>query len=85
MPTLVDAVAPGGVLIYETFALGNETVGRPRNPDFLLRPGELLDAARPVLRVVAYEDGYTEPPPRFVQRLAAVREATSGPLRHPLA
>jgi SAM-dependent methyltransferase len=85
LPTLVDAVAPGGVLIYETFALGNETVGRPRNPDFLLHPGELLDAARPALRVVAYEDGYTEPPPRFIQRLAAVREATSGPLRHPLA
>lgn len=84
LPVLVDAVAPGGVLICETFALGNETVGRPRNPDFLLRPGELLDAARPALRVVAYEDGFLDPPPRFVQRMAAVREAAGGPLRHRL-
>lgn len=85
LPTLINAVAPGGVLLYETFAAGNETVGRPRNPDFLLRPGELLEAARPSLRVVAYEDGYAEPPPRFIQRLAAVREASSGPVVHRLA
>jgi hypothetical protein len=45
-PHLVDAVAPGGVLIYETFAQGNETVGKPSNPAFLLAPGELLDAVR---------------------------------------
>jgi SAM-dependent methyltransferase len=85
LPTLIDAVAPGGVLLYETFAAGHETLGRPRNPDFLLRPGELLEAARPALRVVAYEDGYAEPPPRFVQRVAAVREASSGPVVHRLA
>jgi hypothetical protein len=42
----VDSVAPGGVLIYETFAAGNETVGKPSRADFLLRPGELLQAAR---------------------------------------
>ena len=78
LPTAVASVADGGVLIYETFAIGNETVGRPSNPDFLLRPGELLDAARG-LRVVAYEDGFlTTPDERFVQRIAAV------PWRHPL-
>ena len=54
LPALVAAVAPGGVLIYETFARGNERFGRPRNPDHLTRPGELLEAARGKLRVVAY-------------------------------
>jgi hypothetical protein len=44
LPAIMAAVAPGGVLIYETFAAGNETVGKPSRPDFLLRPGELLDA-----------------------------------------
>lgn len=78
-PRLADAVAavaPGGVLLYETFAIGNETVGRPSRPDFLLRPGELLQAAAG-LRVVAYEDGFLEAPERFVQRIAAVRESPS--------
>ncbi|MGE5116341.1 MAG: class I SAM-dependent methyltransferase [Betaproteobacteria bacterium] len=84
LPAIVAAVADGGVLIYETFALGNASVGRPSNPDFLLRPGELLEAARG-LRVVAYEDGFLDAPPRFVQRIAAVREVP-GPLpaRYPL-
>jgi hypothetical protein len=79
-------VAPGGVLIYETFAAGNETVGRPSNPDFLLRPGELLRAVQGELRVVAYEDGFLPDPGRFVQRIAAVREAPAGdqPARYPL-
>jgi SAM-dependent methyltransferase len=76
LPTIVDAVAEGGVLICETFAVGNETLGKPSNPDFLLRPGELLDAVRP-LRVVAYEDGFLDAPPRFVQRIVAVREDRS--------
>lgn len=75
LPRIAAAVAPGGVLIYETFALGNASVGKPGNPDFLLRPGELLDLVRPELRVVAYEDGYVEAPkPAFVQRVCAVRE-----------
>ena len=75
LPQIAAAVAPGGVLIYETFALGNASVGKPSNPDFLLRPGELLDLAHPALRVVAYEDGYVDAPkPAFVQRLCAVRE-----------
>lgn len=73
LPLLVDSVAPGGVLIYETFASGNETVGRPARADFLLQPGELL-AACATLRTVAYEDGFVDAPARFVQRIAAVRE-----------
>ncbi len=73
LPTLVASVAPGGVLLYETFAAGNETVGKPSRPDFLLQPGELLRACAG-LRVVAYEDGFLEVPARYVQRIAAVRE-----------
>ncbi|MDP3618619.1 MAG: class I SAM-dependent methyltransferase [Ramlibacter sp.] len=69
---IVQSVAPGGVLLYETFAAGNETVGKPSRPDFLLRTGELLQACAN-LRVVAYEDGFMEQPPRYVQRIAAVR------------
>jgi SAM-dependent methyltransferase len=76
---IVAAVADGGVLIYETFALGQERFGRPHNPDFLLRPGELLDAVRGRLRVVAYEDlVLDEPQPRAVQRIAA-RASIDGP------
>ncbi len=72
---LVAAVAPGGVLIYETFAEGNKEVGgRVTNPDFLLRHGELLDLVRGRLRVVAYEDVVLrEPTPAAVQRICAVR------------
>lgn len=85
LPSLAAAVAEGGVWLFETFAAGNESVGKPSNPAFLLRPGELLEAAQG-LRVVAYEDGF-EPEPgagRFVQRIAAVREAPAarGPARH---
>ena len=85
LPTILDSVAPGGVLLYETFAQGNESVGRPARADFLLRPGELLQAFG-ALRVVAYEDGFLDAPARFVQRIAAVREplVPSGPLRLPL-
>jgi SAM-dependent methyltransferase len=74
LPTIVQSVAPGGVLIYETFAVGNETVGKPSRPDFLLQPGELL-AACAGLRIVAYEDGFVSNPERFVQRIVAVRPA----------
>ncbi len=84
LPTLLRSVAPGGVLIYETFAAGNETVGKPSRPDFLLRPGELLDACSE-LRVVAYEDGFLDEPTRYLQRIAAVRPAPGEPLpRYPL-
>lgn len=75
LPALVAAVAPGGVLIYETFALGNECFGRPSNPDFLLRPGELLEAVRGTLRVIAYEDRVVQRPrPAAVQRICALRD-----------
>ena len=71
---IVASVGPDGVLLYETFARGNEQFGHPRNPDFLLKPGELLDAVRGELRVAAYEDLVVEEPdPRAVQRIAAVR------------
>jgi SAM-dependent methyltransferase len=72
-PDLLDALAPGGVLIYETFALGHERFGRPSNPAFLLRPGELLEVVRGRLRVIAYEDiEIAEPKPALVQRICAV-------------
>lgn len=72
LETVVNSVAPGGVLLYETFAAGNETLGRPSRPDFLLQPGELLQACAG-LEVVAYENGTLQDPPRVVQRIAAVR------------
>lgn len=86
-PHIALSVQPGGVLLFETFAQGNETVGKPSRPDFLLSPGELLQvAAQNGLRVLAYEDGFMSDPDRFVQRLAAVREtASSHPVRWPLA
>src|SRR5262245_47951041 len=73
-PHLLAALAPAGVLIYETFAAGIERFGRPSNPAFLLRPGELLELARGSLRVIAYEDLLvTDPRPAVVQRIVAVR------------
>ncbi len=75
LPTLVAAVAEGGALIYETFAVGNEAFGKPSNPNFLLKPSELLDAVRGALTVVAYEHGEIDTPrPAVIQRIAAVRD-----------
>lgn len=72
MPAIIAAIAPGGWLLYETFAAGNGRFGRPSNPDFLLAPGELLDAVRGRLRVIAYEDDeITDPRPAMIQRIAA--------------
>ena len=74
-PSLLASLAPGGVLLYETFAAGNEVFGRPRNPAFLLEPGELLERCRD-LQVVAYEDGLVASPgPASIQRICAVRPA----------
>ncbi|MCR9244890.1 MAG: class I SAM-dependent methyltransferase [bacterium] len=74
LPTLVASVQPGGVLLYETFAVGNERYGRPRNPDFLLRPGELLAAIRGELRLREYGHGAEGLPPAAVrQRICAIR------------
>ena len=72
-PRLLEALAPGGVLLYETFMLGNERFGRPSNPEFLLRPGELLELCKG-LRIEAFEEGaVSEPKPSMIQRLCAVR------------
>lgn len=79
-PALADALeAPGGLLIYETFMRGHERHGRPTNPAFLLRPGELLDAFHPRLEILAYEAGTFETPkPAVAQRLCARAVAGSG-------
>jgi SAM-dependent methyltransferase len=75
LPALIESVALGGVLIYETFARGNERFGRPSNPDHLLEAGELLEAVRGSLRILAYEDLDVErPKPAAVQRICALRE-----------
>jgi SAM-dependent methyltransferase len=77
-PHLLAALAAGGVLIYETFAAGNERYGRPSNPAFLLRPGELLDVVHGRLRVIAYEDlEVSEPRPAVVQRICATNPSVS--------
>lgn len=74
LPQILASVRDGGLLIYETFADGQQTVGRPSRADFLLQPGELLALCQG-LRVVAYEDGVLSEPERFVQRIVAVRGA----------
>lgn len=81
LPAIVAAVADEGVLVYETFAVGNEAYGKPSNPDYLLRPGELLDAVGGQLEVVAYEHGIIEAPrPAVVQRICAVRRSAPQPV-----
>ncbi len=72
---MLDSLAPGGLLLYETFAQGNETVGKPSRPDFLLKPGELLQLCQG-LQVVAYENGFLNQPDRFVQRIAAFKASS---------
>jgi SAM-dependent methyltransferase len=73
-PNLIAALAAGGVLIYETFSAGNERYGRPSNPDFLLRPGELLEVVRGRFEVIAYEAMHVERPrPAVVQRVCALK------------
>ncbi len=80
LPKVVEALADGGVLIYETFADGQQHIGRPSRPEFLLRPGELLQVCVG-LRVVSFEDGLEEHPApgRCVQRIVAVRGAAAPP------
>lgn len=71
-PHILDGLAADSVLIYETFALGNERFGRPSRPEFLLRPGELLELVRDRLRVVAFEEGETgDPASAVIQRICA--------------
>ena len=92
-PVLLQSLAPGGLLLYETFAQGNETVGKPARPDFLLQTGELLRLCQG-LRIVAFEDGFLPNPERFVQRVAAIKPppeaddvgpAERQPARYPLS
>ncbi len=72
LPQIIDLVAPGGLLIYETFAVGNEAFGKPSNPDYLLKPDELLSAIDGKLEVLEFEQVETETPkPAVVQRIAA--------------
>jgi SAM-dependent methyltransferase len=72
---MIASLAPGGILIYETFALGNERFGKPSNPAFLLTHGELLQVVHQnSLQTIAFEDGYTtEPKPAMVQRICAIK------------
>jgi hypothetical protein len=72
---MATLLAPGGLWVHETFAVGNARYGRPSNPDFLLRPGELAQVAlRAGLHLLAFEDGYRGVPgPARVQRMAAVK------------
>jgi SAM-dependent methyltransferase len=77
---ILDCLAPAGVLLYETFAVGNERFGKPSNPDFLLEREELLARVRGRLVVVAFEQGeIARPRPAVIQRLAAVGTAYSWP------
>lgn len=82
LPALLAALADPGVLIYETFMIGNERYGKPSNPEFLLQSQELLDWARKNgLSVLAFEEGYVDlPKPAMVQRLCAVRGAVAARL-----
>jgi len=81
-PVLVSSVAKGGVLIYETFSAGQETVGRPSRADFLLQPGELLQVCSE-FRIIAYEEGVLTGPERYVQRIAAIRNGAVKPADYP--
>ena len=81
LPLISAILAPGAVLIYETFRAGNESYGKPSNPAFLLRPGELIEFAQAAgLQIIAFEDGFcAAPKPSMMQRLCAVK----GPLFSP--
>lgn len=70
MPRILESLTPTGILIYETFALGHEKYGKPSRPDFLLKPGELLQACSQ-MHVIAYENGYLDQPPKVIQRIVA--------------
>jgi SAM-dependent methyltransferase len=76
LPRILESIAPEGLLIYETFAVGQEKIGKPSRPDFLLKPGELIQRFES-LRVIAYEDGYWDQPAKFVQRMVAVHQVNA--------
>ncbi len=75
-PNILAALMPGGLLLYETFAAGNENFGRPRNPDYLLKRGELLSGVFAALTILVYEDlTISDPKPAAVQRICARKPA----------
>ncbi|MGI9437786.1 MAG: class I SAM-dependent methyltransferase [Geminicoccaceae bacterium] len=84
-PSILNALNPGGILLYETFAEGHEALGRPRNPDFLLAPGELLQVVQPRLTVAAYQHGRFEGAegPAIKQRIAAISSTQPAALDPP--
>ncbi len=84
-PDLLGSLAPDGLLLYDTFAVGNEAFGKPANPDFLLRSGELLDVVRDELQVIAFEQGRIDQPngPAVKQRIAAIKARAPQPLSSP--
>lgn len=72
LPVLAESLAESGMLIYETFMVGQEQFGRPRNPDFLLQPDELLKVYSSKLEVVSFEQGIMiEPEPAVLQHICA--------------
>lgn len=74
LSTLAAMLKPGGVLIYETFMLGNEDYGRPSNPDYLLQPDELKLVYTPLLKIYAFEQGKVDKPvPAFTQRICVIK------------
>ena len=73
MPALIEAIEPGGVLLYQTFMIGNERFGKPSRPEFLLQDGELLELVRGAFSVTAYEARLISDPMAMVQRIAARR------------
>ncbi len=77
-PLIAASLAPGGLLIYETFSAGNETVGKPSRSDFLLQPAELLHVFES-LRIIAFEEGFLDQPDRFLQRIAALKPDSPNP------
>lgn len=77
-PAILDAIKPGGILIYETFAAGNEEIRRPRNPDHLLKRGELLERVEGGFDVIAFEEGMVRgPSPAVIQRICAAKKPGS--------
>jgi SAM-dependent methyltransferase len=81
LPKLLEMLSNDGIFLYETFAVGNEAYGRPTNPAFLLREGELLEVVRGHLTVVAFEQGLSpnRDKPAVIQRIAAVGRARAWP------
>lgn len=82
---IIKALCPDGLLLYDTFAVGQEAYGKPTHPDFLLRPGELLERVRDHLQVVAFEQGLIKGAngPALKQRIAAIKATTPAELAAP--